>query len=153
MTTDDREGREGEEEGGESEGAPNSELSEAVAADRMFGTLSNPTRRFALYYLHDRERATLEELATVLVGWLTAREDQTAVATPTNRRVVRVGLHHVHLPELADCGLVTYDREAGDVELESLSEAAEATLERSFAIERDRSPSDDGEFGHRRAER
>lgn len=150
MTTDDGGGSE---EDGEPPRRQNSEPSGAVAVDQMFQILSNAQRRFALYYLRDRKRATFEELATVLVGWLTAREDQTAVATPTNRRTVEVGLHHVHLPELVNYGLVTYDRETGDLELESLSEAVEATLERSLALERDRSSSDDGALGHRRAER
>lgn len=136
MTTD-------EGERGEPGGRPDPDPAVAAATDQLFGALADPCRRFSLYYLRDAEQATLEELATVIAGWFGARADQTAVVTPERRRTVAVALHHIHLPELADCGLVTYDRETGDVELESLPERVEATLERSFALERDRPPSDD----------
>ncbi|MFC4552821.1 MULTISPECIES: DUF7344 domain-containing protein [Halorussus] len=107
-----------------------------AAASRMFAALADDRRRFALYYLREAGSATVEELATVLVGWLGAREEPTTVTTPGDRRSVQVSLVHAHLPKLAEAGLVDYDEESGTVTLEPLADSVERTLDRSFALER-----------------
>lgn len=106
--------------------------------DTTFAALSDVRRRHALYYLRDRESATLDELATALVGWLNAREDGAAVGTPDDREHVRVGLHHGQLPKLSAAGLVRYDPDSGEVALADLPEFVEVAIDRSLALDRER---------------
>lgn len=76
----------------------------------MYRVLSNERRRDCLRYLRQAsETATVDELSDHL------RE---ADGDPER---VRVALHHVHLPQLADAGLLTWDRAGGTVALESLA--------------------------------
>jgi len=121
----------------------------ARSVDAGFGAVADARRRYALYYLRERESATLDELATVVAGWRAAREDPTGGVTPADRDRVRTELHHVHLPALASAGAVSYDADAGVVTLESLSPFLDAVLDRSLADERtaaegDRTESTDG---------
>lgn len=106
--------------------------------DATFAALSDARRRHALYYLRDRESATLDELATVLAGWLNAREDGAGVATPDDRERVRAQLHHAQLPNLSAAGFVRYDLDSGEVALADLPEFTEAALARSLATDRQR---------------
>ncbi|WP_170977292.1 DUF7344 domain-containing protein [Halorussus salinisoli] len=107
--------------------------------DAVFGVLADAHRRYALYYLRDRDCATLDELATVLAGWLGTREDQGNVVTPADLEREQVSLRHVHLPRLVDAGFVRYDADSGEVTLESLPELAEKVLDRSLDQRRDAS--------------
>lgn len=110
---------------------------EAIAvADAVFRALSETERRYVLYYLRTRNSVTVEELATVLAGWLGARGDESGVVTPADRAQVRTKLHHVHLPRLADEGFVRYDGVSGEVELAEVPEALDAVLDLSLAHER-----------------
>lgn len=109
----------------------------AAELDAAFGVLADVHRRYALNYLRDRESATLDEVATVVAGWLGTRDDPTGVVTPRHRDSVRTALHHVHLPRLAAAGFVSYDADSGDVTLESLPEFVETVLDRSLAQQRD----------------
>ena len=105
-------------------------------ADAVFRALSDEHRRCVLHYLAERESATVDELATVVTGWMRAREDAFAIATPDDREQVRATLHHVHLPLVADEGFVRYDRDAGEVALERLPPLLESILEQSLAADR-----------------
>jgi hypothetical protein len=106
--------------------------------DAAFDALSDVHRRYALYYLQDRDSTTIDELATVLAGWLGTRDDETAVVTPEDRERLRVSLHHAHLPHLANSGLVRYDSETEAVSLEPLSETVETILDLSLEQRRER---------------
>ena len=106
--------------------------------DATFAALSDPRRRHALYYLRERESAPLDELATVLAGWLNAREDGAGVATSEDRERVRVGLHHGQLPSLSAAGFVRYDPGSGEVALDELPEFVEVAIDRSLAVDRQR---------------
>ncbi|WP_255170420.1 DUF7344 domain-containing protein [Natrononativus amylolyticus] len=77
---------------------------------------AHPRRSTALSVLRERERPlSVSELATEIV----ARE--TAVRPPSvderERTAVCVSLHHAHLPKLADCGAVEWDRASRDVSI------------------------------------
>lgn len=106
--------------------------------DATFAALCDPRRRHALYHLRERESATLDELATVLAGWLNAREDGEGVATPEDRERVRIGLHHGQLPKLSAAGFVRYDADSGEVALADLPEFVEVAIEHSLALDRER---------------
>lgn len=114
------------------------ERGRSAEVDATFEVLSAAERRHALYYLREHEAATLDELATVVAGWLRAREDEAGVATPEDRERVRAELHHVHLPRLAAAGIVCYDLDSGEVTLRALPAFLDATIERSLATDRER---------------
>ncbi|PSQ45350.1 transcriptional regulator [Halobacteriales archaeon SW_6_65_15] len=105
-------------------------------ADAVFRILSDEYRRCVLYYLLDRDAATVEELATVATGWVQARESAVEIATPDDRERVRAALHHVHLPRIADAGFVRYDHNSGEVALERVPVVLESILEQSLAEDR-----------------
>lgn len=109
----------------------------SAKVDAIFGALSDVHRRYALYYLQDRGSATIDELATVLASWLGTCEDETAVVTPADRERLLTELDDDHLPELADTAFVNYDREAGDVAVESLPEIVETILDLSLEQQRE----------------
>lgn len=106
--------------------------------DATFAALSDARCRHVFYYLRERESATLDELATVLAGWLNAREDGARVATPDDRERVQVGLHHGQLPNLSAAGFVRYDPDSGEVALADLPEFVEVAIDRSLAVDRER---------------
>jgi DNA-binding transcriptional ArsR family regulator len=80
--------------------------------------LAHPYRRVVLYYLREHERATLDALGDCLAGWMGAGPETGSSADP---ETIRVALHHVHVPKLADAGLLTYDPETQRATLEPLS--------------------------------
>lgn len=83
---------------------------ERAAVDRVLSALSTGVRRSVLAYFAESpsQTASLEELAE----YVTAREP--ASGTRSSHEV-RLRLHHVALPTLADAGLVDYDARTGTV--------------------------------------
>lgn len=75
--------------------------------DEIFEALSDQQTRFALYYLADTDTATLDEVAEAVTGF----EAQTSetIATPADKREVRIQLYHRVLPELDARGFVEFD--------------------------------------------
>lgn len=79
--------------------------------DDLLKLLADRRRRYVLYYLDDAEDdvVTLDELSDHVAdrreAW-SANTDGTGVVALER---VRVGLHHNHLPRLADAGLIDYD--------------------------------------------
>ncbi|WIV65646.1 DUF7344 domain-containing protein [Natrialbaceae archaeon AArc-T1-2] len=91
-----------------------------------FSLLSDRRRRRLLSLLSDRRAVRIDEA----VAWIAACEAETTleeVPTETKRRV-RVSLVHVHLPKLADAGVVDYDPRHGDVVLTDRGETLVRTL-------------------------
>ncbi|MFB6129895.1 MAG: hypothetical protein ABEJ28_03630 [Salinigranum sp.] len=66
----------------------------------VFRALADRRRRLVVYHLLDRERASIDEVVEALLGRLDGETDETGV---------RVSLRHVHLPKLADAGLVSLE--------------------------------------------
>lgn len=104
--------------------------------DETFGVMSDAHRRYALYYLRDRESTTFDELATALAGWLRARESHAEVVTQDDRERLKTALHHVHLARLREVGFVHYDPTSGEVALGDLPDVADAALDLSLSHER-----------------
>lgn len=88
-----------------------------VTFDRLFEMLANHRRRYVLYHLNDVENAvvTLDELADQLCTWERDWADQTEQRKGKHRECIRTDLHHVHLPKMADAGIVDYDARSGSV--------------------------------------
>lgn len=77
------------------------------ADDDILECLADERRRTALATLHDYGGRTFR--------WTLARDVAAQGADRDDVETVLVALHHVHLPKLADAGLVEYDQEAGTV--------------------------------------
>ena len=69
--------------------------------------LSSTMARRTLSYLTDTSTSTVEELADVLTGLESTDAD--ALATPEDRRRVRIRLYHCVLPRLDAAGYVEFD--------------------------------------------
>lgn len=91
----------------------------------LYRALAVPERRRALYYLLDRSRVSLDELADVLAGW---RATDAGMVGPEERGRIRTVLERVHLPLLEDVGLVDYDPDAGTVALPPLTRSVRRVI-------------------------
>lgn len=78
-----------------------------LSTDTVLALLADRRRRRVLDYLRDHGAgsASLEELVSHLAG-----DD----GSPARERL-GLSLRHVHLPKLAEAGVLDYDREAGRV--------------------------------------
>lgn len=98
---------------------------QTLQTDEVFGLLAARERRRVLQYLTNTEgSATIDELATAL-----DREDAATTGPGTDPDRTRIELYHVHLPKLAEAGIVDLDERHGSVRyypndrVESLLEA------------------------------
>lgn len=90
--------------------------SDESSQDALFSMLRNERRREVIAYLRGREGPTdlrdlSEHVAAVENGC------DPADVTYDQRKRVQTALYQMHLPKLADCDIVSYDRRAGEVEL------------------------------------
>lgn len=97
--------------------------------DRVYRALASTQRRHLLYFLLEQQESTVEEIATVLTGW--GATERGTMGTADDRRQLVIGLVHVHLPILAEAGLVTHDRQSGTVRIESLDPSVQDLVRRS----------------------
>ena len=89
--------------------------------DQLYRALASAQRRRLLYVLLVEQESAVGKLATVLAGW--DATEAGGMATPADREQILIALEHVHLPILAESGLVTYDRDDGTVRIEPLDDA------------------------------
>lgn len=83
-----------------------------LSAELLFDVLGSSYRRFVLSHLSDEPKPVpIDELAYRLAAW----EDDTTVADVSSETAddIEILLYHVHLPKMAELGLVAYDSEAG----------------------------------------
>ncbi|MFC7045395.1 hypothetical protein ACFQH6_08245 [Halobacteriaceae archaeon GCM10025711] len=106
------------------------ELSEGL----IFDVLSNPRRRYVLYYLRRHEEsAKLKEIADQIAAW----ENDLPVEelSSQQRKRVYVSLYQTHIPKLESAGIVDYDENEGIVSLAQRADEVSAYLERGAATE------------------
>lgn len=125
--SDDRLGPREDEHEGVSDDAP------SLSDDRLYRGLAARQRRRLLFTLLDEEEMSVEEIATLLTGWVAAEGG--LMATPSDYEEIRINLVHNHLPVLDDIGFVDYDLESGTVRLESLDAAVTALIRQSVTTE------------------
>ncbi|MFC6767312.1 DUF7344 domain-containing protein [Natrinema soli] len=91
------------------------ESEDSAPIDSSFIALSEPSRRSLCRYAirTETERVSREEL----VDYVAERAPE-PVAADADRRTVALELHHVHLPKLANAGLIEYDRQRGVVHID-----------------------------------
>jgi DNA-binding transcriptional ArsR family regulator len=99
--------------------APENRPGPQLSEDRLYRALAARRRRRVLYVLLVQEESTVGELATLLAGW--GATESGTMATPDDRERIVDDLESVHLPVLADAGMVDYDREREAVRLAPLA--------------------------------
>ena len=87
-----------------------------VDTDALFDVLSNPRRRFILTCLEEFSTPVpLRDVAHELATW--ERDAEITEISADDVTSIRVSLYHVHIPKMADVGLVEYDEERDAVTL------------------------------------
>ncbi|WP_049987900.1 DUF7344 domain-containing protein [Halobellus rufus] len=110
------------------------EDSEQLADDQLYQALASRTRRRLLFFLLDEKESTVETVATVLAGW---NADETgSMSTAADRDKILLELSHNHLPRLEEAGLLSYDRQGGDLRIERLDPLLAALVSKSVDSER-----------------
>lgn len=103
-----------------------------LSADRVFALLADAQRRTLCRALARRDGAVaVDQLVTDAL----ARTGGTRAGHAAQRDRLLVRCRHVHLPRLADAGLVEWDRDAGRVEPTPAIEAIEPFLELDAPLE------------------
>lgn len=97
-----------------------------LSGDAAFDAVAHPRRRYLLYALRARADVSLQELADQLAAWETDRSD---VRAETDTQRVYVSLYHTHVPTLAECGVVEFDRATGAVTPGTNADLAFAVLD------------------------
>lgn len=79
--------------------------------NRLFEVLTDHRRRYVLYYLDetDNEVVSLDELTEQLCYWEREWDDQMDKPRSKHEEDIRIDLHHAHLPQMADSGVIEYD--------------------------------------------
>lgn len=86
--------------------------------NETFELLMNPHRRYVLYYLtRESETAGVETLASAIARW---DGNPAETGRRSDSEAIETRLRHTHLPKLEDVGVVTFDANAGFVELREL---------------------------------
>lgn len=110
-------------------------MDEGGGSDAVLSVLAGQRRRDILAHLLETETGAVafRDLVTHLV------EREPDPESP-DRKTVAGTLHHVHLPVLAEVGLVDYESERGPVAATARAEQYERVLTAIRRVERDRSP-------------
>ncbi|WP_436926706.1 DUF7344 domain-containing protein [Halosimplex amylolyticum] len=103
---------------------------EGVSLDEVHHVLGRKRRRGVLSYLtdHPGEPVPVDELVDIVV-----ERERPGPGPATHRVRVETDLHHVHLPKLADTGIIEFDPVAETVRY-TTSEKLEAILKVSIAL-------------------
>lgn len=88
--------------------------------DALYRALASRQRRRLVYYLSRHEQSSVDDLTRALGRWDVSTEGD--AATGEQYEQTRIELEHVHLPMLAETGLIIYDRELETVRLTELDE-------------------------------
>lgn len=106
------------------------ELDSSADWDALLRALSNRRRRYLLYLLAEKHRASIEELAA---GVLAIEEEVLGRGAPDREpETVLVSLVHRHVPVLEDAGIVQFDDAADQVSREERFSDAIELLDGAF---------------------
>jgi hypothetical protein len=98
--------------------------------------ISSKRRRYVLYALQSKNKATFEEITERVATWET--EIPSEELDERTKQNIRVNLHHSHLPKLEDAGIIGYNHQSGTLCLRDLSGTTENLLGYYENIERPR---------------
>jgi len=101
--------------------APGTEASE-LSRDDLFSVLRNERRREVIHYLREHDGAVdLRDLSEYIAA--IENDCEPEAVTYKQRKRVQTALYQMHLPKLAEQGIVSYDRRAGRIELAAGAES------------------------------
>lgn len=87
-----------------------------LTMDTAFDLLSNPRRRFTLYYLNQQEgEVPLSEVAAQVAAW--ENDTQVEELSDSQEKRTYVSLYQTHFPKLTEVGVIRFDRDRSVVEL------------------------------------
>ena len=109
--------------------------------NRFFEALADDRRRRILIHLQEKGTVSLQDLARFL-----ADQEEIDHYSEAFKRL-QVDLVHLHLPKLADHGLLVFDKRTNAVSSESLPTAVEQILALAANLEETDDPSDSSEEG------
>ncbi|GAA0248478.1 hypothetical protein ACFFQF_07010 [Haladaptatus pallidirubidus] len=99
-----------------------------LSFETLFDVLGSSRRRFVLSNLSESPTPVrIDDLAECIAAAEEGRA--TTDVTPEMMNEIEILLYHVHLPKMADVGLVTYDASAGIVEPGEAIDGAHQYLE------------------------
>ncbi|MEA1930179.1 DUF7344 domain-containing protein [Halohasta litorea] len=87
--------------------------------DETFDVLTHPYRRYVLYYL--RTQAEAVDITTLSAMLANELEGPSATAGEKTPKDIEIALHHIHLPKLADVGLITFAHDERAIELDEIT--------------------------------
>ncbi|WP_158056743.1 PAS domain S-box protein [Halorussus halophilus] len=97
----------------------------SLSTDQLLTTIADHDRRTILAELRRHRSRTLDQL----VDAVAATRETDGASDSRERREIQTVLLHVHLPKLADSGLVSYDSSDGVARIESAPEAFDEWLD------------------------
>ena len=101
---------------------------EPLSKDVLFELLKNQRRRDAIRYLEENDgEATLSDMAEHIA----AKENDITVEalSSSQRKRVYIGLYQCHLPKMADTGVIDFEKNRGDIELQPPAEQLDPYLD------------------------
>ena len=112
------------------EGAGVGEGDHRLTRQDVFEVLSNRRRRCVLHFLRDLragETTSLAELASQVAAW--EHDIDVSAVDYERRKSVQTSLYQLHLPKLADKGIVEYDRGSNTIRRTATTERLDLFLE------------------------
>jgi hypothetical protein len=105
-----------------------------VSVSTVFELLGDERRRYALYYLHERDGPVpVQELVDVIEAW----EDESACGhdSVSTFEEIELELKHVHLPRSAEVEFVQYDQVRGLIQIQGSPQTFNALVTVARLIE------------------
>lgn len=99
----------------------------------VLNALADTQRRRIILYLQEEGPASQNEIAQQLVTWKHGRPYDEVSDTAIER--VKIELHHKHLPQLEDAGLIEYDRRSKTLLVSHLPELAESCVDHTVSAD------------------
>lgn len=88
----------------------------SLSLDAVLSLLADQDRRDLIQYLRESSEQTCS--IDDCVGYLMKQEEERTAERPSHDRVAMV-IHHIHIPKLADTGVVEYDARSREIRYRS----------------------------------
>ena len=92
-----------------------------VALDATLDVLADPTRRWLLDQFQEASQLSVDQIVVELIDGNETQSDDSTTAIERGR--VEISLRHVHLPKMADAGVIDWNREAGTIDANGSTQA------------------------------
>ena len=93
-------------------------ISDTGSLGETFDLLTHPYRRYVLYHLRTHSEVVAIDTLTAMLADELEGPSETAGSDTTEH--IEIALRHMHLPKLADAGLITFARDGQSIELDEI---------------------------------